>query len=119
MAKHLSRTKSRQHRKIRIRKKIAGTAARPRLAVFRTNQHMYAQLIDDLAGRTLTACSTLKVEVEGHKGNRAAAAAVGKALAEAAREAGIAEVVFDRSGFLYHGRVKALADAAREGGLKF
>ena len=114
-----SRTEGRTRRKTRIRKKISGTAERPRLSVFRSAQHIYAQVIDDSCGRTLAAASTTKVEVEGHKGNKTAASAVGKAIAEAALAAGIESVVFDRNGFKYHGRVKALAEAAREGGLNF
>lgn len=110
---------SRLRRKIRIRKQISGTADRPRLSVFRTSNHMYAQIIDDDAGKTLAATSTQSVKTEGHGGNKGAAAAVGTAIAEAAKAAGISTVVFDRNGFKYHGRVKALADAAREGGLAF
>lgn len=102
--------------KTRIRGKISGTASRPRLSVFRSNKQIYAQLIDDLAGKTLAAASSKGIE-EGSKSE--IAAKVGKAIAEKAMAAGISEVVFDRNGYLFHGRVKSLADAAREGGLKF
>ena len=105
---------------MRIRKRIIGTPRRPRLSVFRSLGHIYAQVVDDLAGRTLVAASTLERE---HKvapsGNVQAAAAVGRRLAEVAGQAGIRQVVFDRGGRRYHGRVKALAEAAREGGLVF
>lgn len=114
-----SRQAARQRRKIRIRKKITGTGACPRLSVFRSTNHIYAQIVDDESGRTLASTSTQSVSVEGHNGNKEAAKAVGTAIAEAAKAAGIASVVFDRNGFKYHGRVKALADAAREGGLAF
>lgn len=103
--------------KMRIRKKISGTATRPRLSVFRSNKQIYAQVIDDVAGTTLCAASSAKLEdTTGTKSE--VAAKVGKAIAEKALAAGITEVVFDRNGYLYHGRVKQLADAAREGGLK-
>jgi large subunit ribosomal protein L18 len=108
----------RRHR--RVRKKIMGTAQRPRLAVFRSNKHVYAQAIDDIAGRTLVAAST--VEAQQRTGSTAtvdAAKSVGLLLAQRAREAGIDTVVFDRGGFTYHGRVAAVADGAREGGLVF
>ena len=102
----------------RVRKGVSGTAERPRLVVFRSNRGIEAQLIDDLAGKTLAAASSLHLKT--FKGNkRDQAAEVGKALAAAAKSAGIETAVFDRGGYLYHGRVKALADAAREGGLKF
>ena len=106
----------------RIRKKLAGTPARPRLAVFRSQSHIYAQIIDDDGGRTLAAASSLDKDLKAdHKrgSNVAAAKAVGSLIATRAKEKGIAAVVFDRGGFQYHGRIKALADAAREGGLKF
>jgi large subunit ribosomal protein L18 len=107
----------RRHR--RVRKRVVGTAERPRLAVFRSNSGIEAQLIDDQAARTLAAASSLHLK-KTFKGNKTAQAAeVGKTLAEAAKKAGVEAVVFDRGGYLYHGRVKALADAAREGGLKF
>ena len=102
--------------KTRIRGKVSGTASRPRLSVFRSNKQIYAQLIDDLAGKTLAAASS-KGLTEGNKSE--IAAQVGKAIAEKALAAGITEVVFDLNGYLFQGRVKSLADAAREGGLKF
>lgn len=101
----------------RIRKKISGTAERPRLNVFRSNKGIFAQLIDDLAGHTLAAASTKEVTSGGTKSEKSKA--VGALLAEKAKAAGISVVVFDRGGYLYHGRVKALADGAREGGLEF
>ncbi len=108
-------------RHLRVRRKVVGTPERPRLAVHRTLKHIYAQVIDDYAGRTLAACSTLTKEVrEALKGRGVAAAkAVGAEIARRAKAAGIDKVVFDRGGYKYHGRVKALADAAREGGLSF
>ena len=106
----------RRHR--RVRTKVSGTADRPRLAVYRSNRGISAQLIDDVSGRTVAAASNLDGGVRGVK-RADAPAAVGKLVAERAREAGIARVVFDRGGYLYHGRVKALADAARESGLEF
>jgi len=110
---------ARERRHKRVRKTISGTAERPRLAVFRSNRGIEAQLIDDLTGKTLAAASSLNLK-KSFKGNKSAQAAeVGKTLAEAAKTASIENVVFDRGGYLYHGRVKALADAAREGGLKF
>ena len=102
--------------KRRIRKKVNGTAARPRLTVFRTNKHMYAQLVDDLAGHTLAAASTLADDISGDS-PIARSTEVGKVLAGRAKEAGIEQCVFDRNGYKYHGRVKALADGAREAGL--
>jgi large subunit ribosomal protein L18 len=103
----------------RIRKKINGTPERPRLAVFRSVKHIYAQIIDDRAGRTLAAASSNEKGAEFDGGNVAGAKEVGRRVAERAKAAGISSVVFDRGGYLYHGRVKALADAAREGGLEF
>jgi len=106
--------------KKRIRKIVSGTAERPRLNVFRSNKQIYAQLVNDLAGATLLAVSSLDKNITAVAGNKSEKAAlVGKALAEKAAAAGITNVVFDRNGYLYHGRVKQLADAAREGGLKF
>ena len=105
----------RRHR--RVRSKVAGTAERPRLAVFRSNRGISAQLIDDQGGRTLAAASWKAVDASGSKTEQAHA--VGKALADAAKKAGIDTCVFDRAGYLYHGRVKALAEGAREGGLQF
>lgn len=109
-------------RKQRIRRKLSGTAARPRLSIFRSARHIYGQIIDDTQGRTLVAASTLSPELKGQLGGLKkvdAAKAVGRLLAEKAKQAGIVAVVFDRNGFLYHGRVKALADSAREHGLAF
>lgn len=103
----------------RIRKKISGTAERPRLAVHFSNQNVYAQVIDDLTGRTLAAASTLEKGLGTKGANKEAAAKVGEALAKKAKAASIETVVFDRGGFHYHGKVKALADAAREAGLNF
>ena len=103
----------------RIRRKVAGSTARPRLAVFRSVKHIYAQVIDDTVGHTLAAASSNEKSGIKSGGNVAGAKAVGKLLAERAKEKGVKSVVFDRGGYLYHGRVKALADAAREGGLEF
>ena len=111
--------KARLHRHVRVRAKISGTSARPRLNVFRSAKHIYAQLIDDVAGVTLCSASTMDKEFEGKGGNKEASKKVGQMLASRALEKGITEVVFDRSGYLYHGRVKELAEGAREGGLKF
>ena len=105
----------RRHR--RVRGKISGTAACPRLDVFRSSKHIYAQLIDDVAGVTLASASSMDKDFEGFGGNIEAANKVGKMIAEKALEKGIKTVVFDRGGFVYHGRVKALAEGAREGGL--
>ena len=113
------KNKTRQKRHLRVRNRVAGTAERPRLNVFRSLAHIYAQVIDDDKGMTLAAASSLDKEFKGKGGNIAAAKAVGKAIAKKALEKGISEVVFDRGGYIYHGRVKALAEAAREGGLKF
>jgi large subunit ribosomal protein L18 len=112
---------ARARRHHRVRKKVSGTPGRPRLAVFRSNRHVVAQVIDDISGRTLAAASSLEASVRaaGPSGNRNAAAAVGKLVAERAKAAGVSQVAFDRGGFLYHGRVAALADAAREAGLEF
>jgi len=112
---------ARTRRHYRVRKKVAGTAERPRLAVFRSNKHISAQIIDDRAGRTLAAASTIEKELRqaGGTGNKAAASTVGRLLADRAKAAGVSRVVFDRGGFLYHGRVAAVADAAREAGLEF
>jgi large subunit ribosomal protein L18 len=116
------KTLRRQRRKKRVRKKVTGTAQRPRLSVFRSHKNIYAQIIDDTEGRTLVAASSCEKTVAekfGTGGNAAAAEAVGSTLAEKASEAGIQQVVFDRNGYPYHGRVKNLAEAARKGGLKF
>ena len=114
----LARSEARARRHRRVRRKVLGTAERPRLVVFRSNRGIDAQLVDDLDGRTLAAASWL--QLKRFKGNKTdQAAEVGKLLAQRAKEAGIETAVFDRGGYLYHGRVKALADAAREGGLRF
>ena len=111
---------SRQRRHGRVRKKVFGTAERPRLAVFRSSRHISAQVNDDRDGRTLAAASTVEAELRGGStGNVDAAGKVGKLVAERAKAAGVAKVTFDRGGFRYHGRVAALADAARESGLEF
>lgn len=111
--------KARIKRHKRVRAKISGTAERPRLNVFRSNANIYAQIIDDVSGATLAAASSLDKEVAGNGGNKEAAKAVGKLIAERAAKKGITDVVFDRGGYIYHGRVKELAEGAREGGLKF
>lgn len=105
----------------RIRKKLSGDEARPRFCVFRSNKHIYAQIVDDSKGKTLVAASSLDAEAKGGKGggNIAAAKTVGKIMAQRAQQKGIQAVLFDRGGYIYHGRVKALAEAAREAGLKF
>jgi large subunit ribosomal protein L18 len=114
------RRRARTRRHARLRKKVSGTQARPRLVVNRSSRHMVAQLIDDVAGHTLAAASTLEADVRALSGDKKAKASkVGELLAARAREAGVSAVVFDRGGYLYHGRVAALADAAREGGLEF
>jgi large subunit ribosomal protein L18 len=113
----LTKLEARKRRHRRVRGKIAGTAERPRLAVFRSNRGIFAQLVDDESGRTLAGASWKAVSAGGSKTEQAAE--VGKALAAAAKNAGIERCVFDRGGYLYHGRVKALADGAREGGLQF
>ena len=113
------KNKTRQKRHLRVRNRVAGTAERPRLNVFRSLAHIYAQIIDDEKGMTLAAASSLDKDFQGKGGNIAAAKAVGAAIAKKALEKGISEVVFDRGGYIYHGRVAALAEAAREGGLKF
>jgi large subunit ribosomal protein L18 len=111
---------ARRRRHARVRKRVRGTAERPRLAVHRSNRHITAQLIDDVSGRTLAAASTVEADLRADAtGNKAAAANVGRLLAFRAKSAGVELVVFDRGGFLYHGRVAALAEAAREAGLKF
>jgi len=117
-----TKEEGRAKRKRRIRKRVNGTAERPRLSVFRSGKHIYAQVVDDLGGATLAAASTLHKDVRGAGDKRTkddAAKAVGTAIAQACKQKGIGKVVFDRNGFLYHGRLKALADAAREAGLSF
>ena len=117
-AQKLREARLRRHH--RVRKKVRGTEARPRLAVFRSNKHITAQVIDDRAGRTLAAASTTEADLRSSAtGNKDAATKVGQLVAERAKAAGVEKVVFDRGGNLYHGRVAALADAAREAGLEF
>jgi large subunit ribosomal protein L18 len=120
MFKKEDRQKARVKRHLRVRNKISGSAERPRLAVFRSEKNIYAQVIDDIAGVTLVSASTLDKEFEGKFGsNKEAAKVIGSMIAKKALEKQIEEVVFDRGGYVYHGRVKELADAAREAGLKF
>ncbi|KPU26774.1 50S ribosomal protein L18 [Caloranaerobacter sp. TR13] len=122
MLKKVRRNENRKKRHFRVRNKIQGTPERPRLNVFRSAKHIYAQIIDDVAGNTLVAASTLDKEIKenvNYTGNKEAARLVGKLVAERALEKGIETVVFDRGGYLYHGRIKELAEGAREAGLKF
>ena len=122
MLKKADKNANRLQRHKRVRRKITGTAQRPRLCVFRSSNNIYAQIIDDAIRVTLTAASSLDAEVKGavnHGGNKEAAKMVGAMIAKRAIEKGITEVVFDRGGYLYHGRVQVLAEAAREAGLKF
>ena len=122
MVKKVSRSEVRAKKHMRIRNRFSGTAERPRLAVFRSNNHMYAQIIDDVEGKTLVAASTAEKEVKAEldkTNNVEAAAYVGTVIAKRALEKGIKTVVFDRGGFIYQGKVAALADAAREAGLEF
>ena len=119
MVKNVNKKAMRLHRHVRVRGKISGTPERPRLNVFRSNANIYAQLIDDVNGVTLASANTLEKEFEGATGNCEAAKKVGTVLAERAKAKGIEKVVFDRSGYIYHGRVAALAEGAREGGLEF
>ena len=119
MVSKKDRNVARIKRHTRVRSKISGTTARPRLAVYRSNANISAQIIDDTTGVTLVAASTYGAGFEGNGGNKAAARSVGKAIAEKAVAQGITDVVFDRGGYLYHGRVSELAEGAREGGLKF
>jgi large subunit ribosomal protein L18 len=120
MTQVASRTAARQKRHSSIRLRMAGTESRPRLAVFRSLNHIYAQVIDDASGRTLAAASTVEKELRGSSSTKTAeAAVVGRLIAERAKRAGVERVVFDRAGFRYHGRIKSLADAAREAGLDF
>ena len=111
--------KARIKRHIRVRAKISGTAERPRLCVYRSNANISAQIIDDVAGVTLVSASTVEASFEGLGSNKAAAAKIGELIAERAIKAGITTVVFDRGGYIYHGRVSELAEGARKGGLKF
>ena len=119
MNKNKLRTLRRSRRKTGVRKRVMGVPGRPRLTVFRSLNHTYAQVIDDLSGRTLASASTKDKGFGGPTGNVEAAKAIGTTLAERAKQAGVNAVVFDRNGYLYHGRVRALAEAAREGGLEF
>ena len=119
MVRKINKKAMRLHRHVRVRGKISGTPERPRLNVFRSNANIYAQIIDDVNGVTLVAANTLEKGFEGATGNAEAAKKVGVVLAERAKAKGIEEVVFDRGGYVYHGRVAALAEGAREGGLKF
>jgi large subunit ribosomal protein L18 len=115
------KNKARKKRHLRVRKHVIGTPERPRLNVFRSSKHVYAQIIDDTNGRTIASASTLDSDLKdlGNGGNVEAARKVGEMIAKRAREKGVELVVFDRGGYLYHGRIQALADAAREGGLQF
>ena len=116
----LSKSEKRNRIHLRIRKTISGSAERPRLCVFRSNKEIYAQLIDDLNGKTITAASSRDKDIAAAKTNKSKTAKlVGKAIAEKATKSGVEAVVFDRGGYLYHGRIKQLAEGAREGGLKF
>ena len=122
MIKKKDKNKVRQNRHLRVRRKISGTAERPRLCVFISNKNIYAQVIDDVEGKTLVAASTVEADIKNaveHGGDKNAAKAVGEAVAKKALDAGITNVVFDRGGYIYTGRVKELAEAAREAGLKF
>ncbi|WP_194611275.1 50S ribosomal protein L18 [Clostridium vitabionis] len=122
MVSKKSRSEIRVKKHERLRNRFSGTAERPRLAVFRSNDHMYAQIIDDTVGNTLASASTVEKDVKAQLANTdttEAAAFVGKLIAERAQEKGIKKVVFDRGGYIYHGKVQALADAAREAGLEF
>ena len=120
MTRVATRGAARQKRHERIRLHLEGSAERPRLAVFRSNNHIYAQVIDDASGRTLATASTVESGLRGSKETKTAeAASVGKLVAERAKSAGVERVVFDRAGFRYHGRIKSLADAARDAGLDF
>ena len=119
MVKKTDRKMERQRRHMRVRRKISGTAERPRLCVYRSNSNIYAQIIDDVAGNTLVSASTLDKEIKTKYANKEAAKEVGTLIAKRATDKKIVDVVFDRGGYIYHGVVKELAEAAREGGLKF
>ncbi len=119
MVSKVDTNKKRLKRHKRVRAKISGTAATPRLCVYRSLKNIYVQIIDDVAGKTLVSASTLEKGFDGYGGNKEAAKKLGAVIAERAKANGIEEVVFDRGGYLYHGRVKELAESAREGGLKF
>lgn len=117
----ISKNESRLSRKVRIRRKVNGTADRPRLVVFRSNEHIYAQVVNDETGATIASISTLTMSrtQDGLHGNKEGATQVGREIARLAKEKDVTRVVFDRNGYLYHGRIKAVADGAREGGLEF
>jgi len=115
----VNRNEARKRRHVRVRARVSGTPERPRLNVYRSNKHIYVQLIDDTTGRTLTSASTAEKGYEGNGGNVEAARKVGQLIAERSLAKGYKAVVFDRGGYLYHGRIQALADAAREAGLEF
>ncbi len=119
MFKKTNKQASRERRHLRVRKKVTGTAERPRLSVYRSEKNIYAQIIDDVKGVTLVSSSSLDNGFEGNTWNRDAAKKVGEAIAKKAKDKGIDRVVFDRGGYIYHGRVQALAEAAREAGLEF
>ena len=119
MVKKLDRAKARAKRHSRVRNKISGTAECPRLNVFRSSKHIYAQIIDDIKGVTLCSASSMSKDFEGNGGNKEGARKVGEMIAKAAADKGIENVVFDRGGFIYQGKIQALAEAAREAGLNF
>jgi large subunit ribosomal protein L18 len=119
MIRKIEKREIRKRIHVRIRRRLSGTTERPRLAVFRSVAHIYAQVIDDVAGKTLVSASSVSKGAKINGGNVAAAKAIGKLVAERAKEKGVKSVVFDRGGYQYHGRIKALADAAREAGLEF
>jgi large subunit ribosomal protein L18 len=115
----INKNEARQKRHTRVRKRVQGTPERPRLNVYRSTNNIYAQIIDDLAGKTLVAASSLDASLKGEKSDKGTGGTVGTLVAERAKAAGVTKVVFDRGGYLYHGRIQALADAARENGLDF
>jgi large subunit ribosomal protein L18 len=118
----IAKEQSRKRRHVRLRKKVSGSAGRPRLCVHKSLNHIYAQIIDDVKGHTIVSASTLDKDIKGesgHKGNVAMAKKIGQLLASKATQAGVKQIVFDRGGYKYHGRIKALAEGAREGGLEF
>ena len=119
MVKKTDRNMERRRRHLRVRKKISGTSERPRLCVYRSNSNLYAQIIDDVAGKTLVSCSTLDKDIKEKHANKVAAKEVGAMIAKKAKAKKITTVVFDRGGYIYHGVVKELAEAARESGLDF
>ena len=119
MFKKADKQQSRERRHLRIRKKVSGTEARPRLSIYRSEKNIYAQVIDDVAQKTLVSASTVEKDFNGAGSNKEAAKVIGEMIAKRAIEKGIKTVVFDRGGYIYHGRIKELADAAREAGLEF